>query len=312
MRRCPLTYEPLGGQVRGAYSEAGLRRLSRRLEGLEDLPFSAQELRREAMARAAKMSIQGVQPKLSARLAVGKGRFELIDRGGVFILKPQNGAYPNLPENEDLTMRLADLVGIETPQHGLVYARDGSLVYFVRRFDRFSRKGKLAVEDFAQLGGRTRATKYEASLEQVVAIIDRFATFPMVERLELFRRTIFCWLTGNEDMHLKNFSLITREGKVTLTPAYDLVNTSIVLDEPREEMALPLRGKRVRLRREDLLDYFGRERLGLPEAALDAALERLSAGASGWEELIERSFLPDSLRRDYLALVGERRSRLGL
>ncbi len=312
MRRCPLTYEPLGGGERGAYSGPGLRRLSRRLERLEDLPFSARELRREAMARAAKMSIQGVQPKLSARLAVSKGRFEIVDRGGVFILKPQNGAYPNLPENEDLTMRLAGLVGIETPLHGLVYARDGSLAYFVRRFDRLSRKGKLAVEDFAQLGGRTRATKYDASMEQVVAIIDRFATFPMVEHFELFLRTIFCWLTGNEDMHLKNFSLITRAGKVTLAPAYDLVNTSIVLDEPREEMALPLRGKKTRLRREDLLDYFGRERLGLPAAALDAALERLSAGASGWEELIERSFLPASLQRDYLALVRERRSRLGL
>ncbi len=210
MKRCPITYQPISGDDELKYSRHGLRMLSRSLTCLDDLTLSAEEQRREAMARATKMSIQGVQPKLSARLLVKEGRFEVVDRGGRYILKPQTHLYPNLPENEDLTMRLARTVGIELPLHGLVFSADGSLTYFIRRFDRGARSRKLAVEDFAQLAGLTRATKYAFSMERLIPILDRYCTFPAVEKLELFRRTLFCYLTGNEDMHLKNFSLIVR------------------------------------------------------------------------------------------------------
>lgn len=312
MTRCPLTYESLGPGDPGPYSRAGLRGLAAGLEKLEPLPFTASELRFEAAARASKISIQGVQPKLSARLAVSRGSFEIVDRGGTFLLKPQSPDYPNLPENEDLTMHLAETVGIDVPVHGLILGKDGALTYAIRRFDRAARGRKLAVEDFAQLDGRTRETKYAASMERVASIIDDFATFPAVERLDLFVRTVFCFLTGNEDMHLKNFSLIEREGTRSLAPAYDLLSTTLALPAVSVEMALPLRGKKSRFTREDLVAYFGHERLKLPMSAIEPALERVARGAETWPDWIEKSFLPLEAKSRYVALIEERLKRLGM
>ena len=182
------------------------------------------------------MSIQGVQPKLSAVLSVKAGRFDVVDSGGEFILKPPSSSYPELPENEDLTMRLAAAAKVRVPLHGMLWAKDHTRTYFIRRFDRGRKGKKFAVEDFAQLLGKTRDTKYDSSMEQVAKTLD-YCTFPIVEGRELFRRTVFCFLAGNEDMHLKNFSLLTRDGKTTLSPAYDLLSSSLVLSNP-EELAL--------------------------------------------------------------------------
>ena len=310
MTRCPLTYESLPGGHTGRYSAAGLRRLAPGLTTLADLPLDAEGLRREAAARATKMSIQGVQPKLSARLRVRAGRFEFVDTGGTFILKPPSPLYPHLPENEDLTMHLAGAVGIEVPVHGLLRARDSSWTYLIRRFDRPRRGRKLAVEDFAQLSGRSRANKYDASMEQVAAVIDRFATFPVVDKRELFMRTVFCFLTGGEDMHLKNFSLVTRDGRVQLTPAYDLVNSTIVLRAPTEDIVLPLRGKKRRLTRRDLIHYFGRERLKLTDTVIDSVLTRLDDARLRWQQLLAASFLPPDQQQAYSDVLDERSRRL--
>lgn len=314
MMRCPISYEALEPGRESRYSEKGLRALSPSLKSLHDLPYSAEEQRHEAMRRATKMSIQGVQSKLSARLAVKKGSFEVVDCGGRYILKPQSAVYPNLPENEDATMRLAVAVGIEVPLHGLLYSRDGTLTYFIRRFDRYGTGRKLAVEDFAQLAGRTRDTKYDFSMERLVAIIDRHATFPAVERLELFRRTLFAFVTGNEDMHLKNFSLIVREDQtIKLSPAYDLLNTTIALPRAVEELALPLNGKKRGLTHGDLVSYFGRERLELTDRSIENVLDVFAAAAGQWQSIVmERCFLPDPLRGRYMELVRERLARLGL
>ncbi len=153
MNRCPITYDFCDDKL---YSIKGLKLLSPALKGLAKLDFSAGELRAEAMQRATRTSIQGVQPKLSAILKTSAGRFEIVDKGGRYILKPQHHVFPELPENEDLTMRLAASIGIEVPFHGLIYSKDYSLTYFIRRFDRKGHKDKIAVEDFAQLAGMSR------------------------------------------------------------------------------------------------------------------------------------------------------------
>ncbi|NDC89834.1 MAG: type II toxin-antitoxin system HipA family toxin, partial [Bacteroidetes bacterium] len=238
MRRCPLSYEPL--PEGHSYSEAGLRRLHPRLASLDDLPLTTQEIRREAAQRMAKMSIQGVQPKVSLRLHLSEGRFEVVDNHGSYILKPAVEVWPNVPENEDLTMRLAAIAGIEVPSHGLIRASDRSLAFVIRRFDRVGRRQRLALEDFAQLSGRDRDTKYESSTERLISVINQHTTFPALDRIKLFRRILFCFLTGNEDAHLKNWSLLTSNNVVGLSPAYDFVNTWIVLNNPTEELALPL------------------------------------------------------------------------
>lgn len=306
MNRCPITYQLCTAR----YSEQGLKLLSRTLTTLHDLPLTTEQLRREAAARAAKMSIQGVQPKVGARLNVAAGRFEIVDVGGRYILKPQTAAYPEVPENEDLTMRMAAQAGIETPFHGLIYGIDGALTYFVRRFDRKGRKERIHVEDFAQLTGKSRATKYRSSMEQVVKVIDEFCTFPAIERLKLFRLVLFCFLVGNEDMHLKNFSLIRHMDIITLSPAYDLLNTSIVLPGAQEELALPLNGKKNRLSRNDLLLYFGAERLHLPPRLMNTTLEEVHAARPAWEQLIADSFLSADARQRYQDLLYARLARI--
>jgi len=159
MNRCPITYGPL---PEGAtYSQRGLKLLNRNLASLAPLEFTAEQQRQEALNRAGKMSIQGLQLKLSAALRITEGRFEVVNRGGQYILKPPSLDFPELPENEDLTMRMAAAVGIEVPVHGLLRSVDSSLTYFIKRFDREGRD-RLPVEDFAQLSGESRDTKYDS------------------------------------------------------------------------------------------------------------------------------------------------------
>jgi serine/threonine-protein kinase HipA len=307
VNRCPITYENCG---KHRYSREGLRLLAPVLKNLHDLPLTAEEQRFEAARRAGRMSIQGVQPKLSAVLNIKGEAFNVVDHGGTFILKPPSGSYPELPENEDLTMHLAAAAGIRVPLHGLLHAKGQTKTYFIRRFDRGRKGKKFAVEDFAQLLQKTRDTKYDSSMEQVAKTLD-YCSFPIIESKELFRRVVFCYLVGNEDMHLKNFSLITRDGKTTLAPAYDLLNSSLVLSDP-EEIALPLNGKKRNLTKNDFLTYFAKERLALPEKSILAVLSDIRNALTEWERLIERSFLSEEMKGNYRDLLEQRLARLGV
>lgn len=306
---CPITYWPLlAGEQK--YSLEGLHWLSRQLNTLQDLQLTAEQQRIEATQRAHKMSIQGVQPKLSAKLNIKQARFDITDIGGRYILKPQSYFYAEVPENEDLTMRLAALIDIETPLHGLIYCVDGTLTYFIKRFDRAGHKQKLEVEDFAQLAGETRDTKYDFTMEKLIPIIDKYCSFPVLEKIKFFKRTLFNYLIGNEDMHLKNFSLITTDNKVELTPAYDFLNTAIVVSQPTEEIALPLRGKKSNLKKTDLIDYFAYERLNLNPSIVEEILEKIASKIPAWQKLIEISFLSHEMQQRYLKLLGGRRKVL--
>lgn len=307
MKQCPITLESIRNDER--YSKRGLRLLSRNLHDLKTLPFTAQEQRLEAGARAGKMSIQGVQPKLSAILKIKEERFEIVDKNGQYILKPQCD-FPEIPENESLTMSLAETIGIEMPVHGLLYSKDGSFTYFIRRFDRISRKGKVPMEDFAQLSGKSRETKYDSSMEKIAEIVRKYCSFPRVEFVELFKRTIFSYLIGNEDMHLKNFSLITRENVIGLAPAYDFVNSTIALVNTKEEFALPLNGKKSNFTRNDFLNYYAMQRLELSKDIIDGILEQIVKEVPKWKEMIEYSFLSQTMKNKYFAVLNRRQNVL--
>jgi serine/threonine-protein kinase HipA len=308
MNRCPITYTPCGGN---RYSDAGLRLLSTELKALKEFEYTAEEQRKEAFIRASKMSVQGVQPKLSVKLNIREGKFNIVDKGGKYILKPQHHLYPQMPENEDLTMRLADKIGLEIPLHGLLWSKDGTLTYFIKRFDRKGHNDKVPVEDFAQLAGLSRDTKYNYSMEKVVGLIDSYCTFPVIEKLKLFKLVVFNYLIGNEDMHLKNYSIITEDGKVTLSPTYDLVNTTIeYIDKPDDEIALPLKGKKNKLSRNLLVDYFGMERCELTSKSIEKTLETVSLAVPDWKELINISFLSKGMKEKYLDLLNARLSVL--
>ena len=300
MNLCPITYKPCGDN---RYSETGLRLLSPGLTSLKEIEYTAEEQRQEAFYRASRMSVQGVQPKLSAKLNVKECKLDIVDTGGRYILKPQHQYFPEMPQNEDLTMRLADEIGLEVPFHGLIWSKDNSLTYFIKRFDRKGQSEKIPVEDFSQLAGLSRDTKYDSSLEKVVGLIDRFCTFPAIEKLVLFKLVIFGYLTGNDDMHLKNFSVITEDGRVRLSPCYDLVNTSIEYKKPEEEIALTLRGRKKKLTRQILIDYFGIERCELPAKSIDKVLETIVAAIPQWKELTDISFLSKGMKEKYLELL---------
>ncbi len=283
--------------------------IAAKLTRLNDLPYTASELRREAANRAKKLSIQGVQPKLSANISVVEQEFKIVDQFGTYIIKPQNDIFPELPENEDLTMRMAKVLGINVPFHGMVYGKDGSLSYFIKRFDRYGKGKKYATEDFAQLTGNTRDTKYRFSMEKLVPVIEEFCTFPVVEKVEFFKRIVFCFVTGNEDMHLKNFSLITKNGKTTLAPAYDLLNSSIAIKNPEEEIALTLKGKKSNLKASDFKDYYAKERLQLNERTIATILQDMFQVKKKWEDLISISFLSDDMKENYSKIL-ERRLKM--
>lgn len=303
MNRCPITYEPCGESL---YSEKGLRLLSPALKKLDFLNLSAEELRTEAMLRASNMSIQGMQPKVSAILNIRDGRFDLVDKNGKYILKPQHHIFPELPQNEDLTMHLASIIGIDVPLHGMVYSKDNSFTYFIKRFDRKGQKSKIQVEDFAQLAGMSRDTKYNYSMEKLVKLVDDFCTFPMVEKAKLFKRVIFNYLIGNEDMHLKNFSVIVKDGKVELAPVYDFLNSTIVLKGNVEEIALPLKGKKCNLNADVLINYFGKEHCRLTDKVIDKNLDEIKAKLNHWFELINNSFLSAEMKGKYSLLLQKR------
>lgn len=310
MKICPITYQEIGADE--VYSKKGLYKLSPQLKFLKPFPHTAEDQRKESDAHSSKLSIQGVQPKLSAALNIKDGVFEIVDKGGRYILKPQVERFDHLPENEDLTMKMATIANIEVPLHGLMYSKDGSLTYFIRRFDRKGQKDKLHVEDFAQLSGASRSTKYQSSMEQVAEIISSYCTFPALEKLKLFERTIFSFLVGNEDMHLKNFSLIVRDEKIELSPAYDLVNSTLALSDPRDELALPLNAKKNKIKHSDLVDYFGVKRLGISEQICASTLLEFKAAIPNWNSLIDRSFLTDVEKQKYREILFERAKRLQL
>ena len=303
MNYCPITYAPCG---ENRYSESGLRLLSTELTFLKDLEYTAEEQRIEAFNRASKMSIQGIQPKLSAKLNIKEGKFDIVDKGGRYILKPQHHLYPEMPENEDITMRLAAEIGLQVPLHGLVWSKDNSLTYFIKRFDRKGQNDKVPVEDFAQLAGLSRDTKYDYSMEKVINVINKYCTFPSIENLKLFKLVIFNYLIGNEDMHLKNFSIITKDAKVALSPHYDLVNSTIEYKNQDEEIALPLKGKKKHLTRSILVDYFGIERCELTARSVEKVLETISLSVQKWKELINISFLSKEMKGKYHDLLDAR------
>jgi len=313
MIRCPVTYELCEG---GRYSSRGVKRFSSRLNDINDFPFSAAEQRVEAALRADKISVQGVQPKLSVRLNVRDSVFEITDKGGRYLVKPQHEIYPELPENEDLCMHLAELIGIEVPLHALIYCKDGTFSYVIKRFDRVGRKDKLAVEDFSQLTGMNRDTKYKLSMEKIIPVFD-LCTFPLIEKTRFFRRCIFNYLIGNEDMHLKNFSLITRDGKTELAPAYDFLSSTtafLALGKRLhqiEEVALALKGKKRNLTKQIWFDYFARERLGLNPVVISGELDRFSQSFDKWYDLINISFLSQPSKKLFVGLIDLRRSVLG-
>jgi len=202
-----------------------------------------------------KLSVAGVQRKLSVGTLREGNRTRLTvvgALGGTHILKPPTPEYPGMVELEHWSMRRAALMGIEVPPCGLVRLASGEMAYVVKRFDR--EKGRrIPVEDLCQVAGQRVADKYRSSAEKAGALVRRHARTPGEDAMRFFDVVVFSLLDGNSDMHLKNWSLLGPAGSQILSPAYDLLPTRILVDDP-EESALPINGKKNRIRRLDLLE----------------------------------------------------------
>lgn len=260
------------------------------------------------------VTVPGVQPKLSLHLEKrGRGRdarFTLVGLEGHYILKPPVARYPEMPELEHLTMRMAECLGIATARCGLIPLEDGRLAFVTRRMDRDG-ETKLHMEDMCQLTDRLTEQKYRGSMEQVGKAVLRHCSNPLFDALRLFEVTLFCFLTGNADMHLKNFSLLYRPGgEVNLSPAYDLVATALLLPEDPEESALTLNGRKKRLGRKDFMRFA--TSLKLTERQIENTYGRFSKNFEAAFQKVEKGFCSPEMKKRYRELLKERAERLGL
>ena len=251
-------------------------------------------------------TLTGVQPKLSLNLDKHRGSAKLTIVGlwGDYIFKPQTERFAMLPENEDLTMHLAEIARIKTVPHTLFRMKDGSIGYLTKRIDRKADGEKIAMEDMCQLTERQTENKYKSSYEQVGKAIRKYSTNAQLDMVDFLELVYFSWLTGNNDMHLKNFSLYSPAGEPVLTPAYDLLNAVLSNPADDEELALNLNGKKKRMKDADFKAAY--RTCGVPEIVFDRVKKKYVDLLPKFEEEIQRSFLSDELKTAYVELMHRR------
>lgn len=258
----------------------------------------------------AQTSLTGVQPKLSLNLSRHEGcsRLTIVGLWGDYILKPQTEDYPQLPENEDLTMHLAEAAKINVVPHSLIRLADGQLGYITRRIDRTRNGEKIDMEDMCQLTLHPTEYKYKGSHEQIAKIIKQYCDMPKLDLTNYMQLLLFCFVTGNNDMHLKNFSLYRPGKNYQLTPAYDLLNVAIANPNDQEELALPLSGRKSRLKLDDFLR--AGTTMGLENNVVVRLVENMHKALPKWRSLISDSFLSDEMKERYEQLIISRMNRL--
>ncbi len=258
-------------------------------------------------------AITGVQPKLSLNVEKHKNepsRLTIVGFHGDYILKPPTYQFRELPENEDVTMHLAESLKMKTAKHGLIRLKSGELAYITKRFDR-NKGDKIAVEDFCQLSENLTEHKYRGSIEKIGKLVYAFTKNKGFEAQRLFELVVFSYLTGNADMHLKNFSLIENAlGEFELSPAYDLLNTAIVMPEDKEESALTINGKKSKLNANDFQVLA--TSLKISNKSLEAIYKRFEAILPTWFSWIDQSFLTEELKDEYKHLITKRFKKLFL
>lgn len=304
MNRCLYCYEPLVDREVDYHAKC-----CRKLFGMPQapiLPYTSSEVRALAdeIVRS-QTTVTGVQPKLFLdfdQMSHSPKRFTIVGLWGRFILKPQTERYPHLPELEDVSMHLAEIAKIETVPHGLMRFSDGELCYITRRIDRTGQGEKLPMEDMCQLSERLTEYKYKGSHEQIAKLITKYSSVPKLDLVKYWEQVLFSWLIGNADMHLKNYSLYAPIGnEYQLTPAYDLLSTSLVIPEDTEELALTLCGKKRKLTRQHFLEAMTAS--GLDEKVCDNIFARFQRILPEWETCIRQSFLPGEMQRQYIEFI---------
>ena len=305
MRRCLYCYAELGEET-SEFHKVCCRKIFGTTTPPE-LPYSEDQMLdlAEKVIRS-QSTVTGVQPKLLLEIEkLSKKnepqRFTIVGLWGGYILKPPTTKYKFLPELEDLTMHLAEISGIEVVPHSLIRLSSGKLSYITRRIDR-SNEIKIHMEDMCQLTERLTEQKYNGSYEQIGKAIAKYSANPGLDITNFFEQVLFSFLTGNADMHLKNFSLIDNPDMgYVLSPAYDMVASNLIVDDDDEELALTLNGKKKKIRKKDFLEAFGR--FSIDNKVIENMFYKFNTSMDKWHKFIDISFLHDDMKDLYHNLI---------
>ena len=309
MCKCLYCYKPLEEGLEDFHPQC-----AKKFFGVQETPTL--EYRHEDLDELAEQVIRaqtaltGVQPKLSLNIDKHEdsNRLTIVGLWGDYIFKPQTDNYPQLPENEDLTMHLAEAVKISVVPHSLIRLADGRLGYITKRIDRTTDGQKIDMEDMCQLTLHPTEYKYRSSYEQIAKAIVQHCDTPKLALVNYMQLLLFCFVTGNNDMHLKNFSLYRPADSYQLAPAYDLVNVSIANPNDKEELALTLSGRKNKLK----LDHFlqAAATMGLEEKVVLRLIANMNKALPKWKTLIHSSFLSEDMKKAYEDTIVKRLERL--
>ena len=310
MCKCLYCYRPLETGEKDFHAKC-----ARKFFGTEKVPvldYTCEDLEKLAIQVIKdQTSLTGVQPKLSLHLNEHEGnqRLTIVGLWGGFICKPQTIQFAQMPEAEDLTMHLAELAKIDAVPHTLMRMADNSLCYLTKRIDRSSTGEKVAMEDMCQLTERQTEHKYRSSYERIAKAIVQYSSMPKMDVTNFFEVVLFSWITGNNDMHLKNFSLFEpHDGYIRLTPAYDMLNAVILNPKDDEELALTLNGKKKKLKRSDFIT--SGLTMGVEQKTIERLIGKYVKLLPDMKKLIGNSFLNDELKDKYTELITERIDRI--
>lgn len=299
--RCLACLEPMATGLALTHPDCARRIVA--APTLPEIDIDLARLHTVGLAMVGRSSLSGVQRKIGLRIDHDRSTLRLEVGAGSYILKPQAQTFPNLPENEHVTLLMAASCGIEVAPSCLIPLKDDSLALLTRRLDRATDGRKFRQEDFCQLAAIPSKEKYDGSAELCVRLIRRYASEPGIDALRLFRLLLFCWWTGDGDAHLKNLSLLAEDqGIHRLSPAYDLLSTRLVI--PDDPLALPVGGKSDGLTRRCWLQFGAYA--GLPPKLVLRELGALVSNCDSAMALVDRSFLPDEMKRAYQALLQQR------
>ncbi len=258
------------------------------------------------------IAVPGVQAKIS--MSVVKAAKEKSDArltvmgalGGQYIFKPPSDRFPEMPANEHVTMLIAKTFGIRVVPSSLIRLASGELSYITKRIDRTESGDKIHMIDMFQI---TEAfDKYKSSMERIGKALDSYSGNTLLDKVLYFELALFCFLTGNNDMHLKNFSMIESPYGWGLSPAYDLLNVSIVNPDDNEELALTLMGKKKKLKREHFEQLANG--LGLTKKQMEGAFRRMNKNKIKAFDWVERSFLSETMKEAYKLVMEKRYAQL--
>lgn len=274
------------------------------------LNYSSEDISKLAKESVSnKKTIPGVQPKLSVNISK-TNRLTIIGHLEGYILKLQTSKYKELPEIEDLTMHLAQLSKISTAKHSLMRLKSGELVYLTKRMDR-AKEQNIHMEDMCQLGNKLTEHKYQGSHEQIAKIIMRHSKNPGLDIINFYELVIFSFLTGNNDMHLKNFSLIKNSPKnYQLSPAYDLIATQLVVENDSEELALTLDGKKKNIHKNHIISAMKKSEIN--DKSIDNIFNKFINLLPSWHNMINKSFLSKEMKENYHIMINSKFSQINL